>query len=52
LELRAERKVIRSYKKSHIQPSEMITLDLAPEDLKDLYPGPGGVEPVLEFSIL
>jgi NADPH-dependent 2,4-dienoyl-CoA reductase/sulfur reductase-like enzyme len=52
LELRADHRVIRGYKKSHIQPSEMITLDLAPEDLKDLRAAPGGVEPVLEFSII
>jgi pyruvate/2-oxoglutarate dehydrogenase complex dihydrolipoamide dehydrogenase (E3) component len=52
LELRADKKVIRSFKKSHIQPSEMITLDLDADDLKDLCPGPGGIEPALEFSIL
>jgi hypothetical protein len=52
LELRADKRMIRSYKKGHIQPSEMITLDLGPEDLKDLCPGPGGAEPSLEFSIL
>jgi NADPH-dependent 2,4-dienoyl-CoA reductase/sulfur reductase-like enzyme len=52
LELRADKRIIRSYKKGHIQPSEMITLDLEPEDLKDLCPGPGGAEPSLEFSIL
>jgi NADPH-dependent 2,4-dienoyl-CoA reductase/sulfur reductase-like enzyme len=51
LELRADHRVIKSFKKSHVQPSEMLILDLGTEDLKNLRPGPGGIEPVLEFSI-
>jgi NADPH-dependent 2,4-dienoyl-CoA reductase/sulfur reductase-like enzyme len=52
LELRADHRVIKSFRKGHVQPSEMLILDLGTEDLKNLCPGPGGIEPVLEFSII
>ncbi len=38
LELRLDNRVIRSIKKSHIQPSEMITLSVGPKDLEGLGP--------------
>ncbi|MDR1950555.1 MAG: NAD(P)/FAD-dependent oxidoreductase [Spirochaetaceae bacterium] len=49
LELRLDNRVIRSVKKDHVQPSEMINLCLGPKDLEN----PGfGPDSVLEFSIL
>jgi pyruvate/2-oxoglutarate dehydrogenase complex dihydrolipoamide dehydrogenase (E3) component len=47
LELRHERRLVKRIKKGHIQPSEMISLNLGPKDLGDLAPGS-----VLEFSLV
>ncbi|MDR3160630.1 MAG: NAD(P)/FAD-dependent oxidoreductase [Spirochaetaceae bacterium] len=49
LEIRADNRVIRSIKKNHVQPSEMINLNLGPKDLENISPGP---DSVLEFSIV
>jgi NADPH-dependent 2,4-dienoyl-CoA reductase/sulfur reductase-like enzyme len=49
LELRVDNRVIRSIKKSHVQPSEMINLNLGPQDLSAPELTPASV---LEFSIL
>jgi NADPH-dependent 2,4-dienoyl-CoA reductase/sulfur reductase-like enzyme len=49
LEIRADNRVIRSIKKNHVQPSEMINFSLGPKDLEGVLPGP---DSVLEFSIL
>jgi NADPH-dependent 2,4-dienoyl-CoA reductase/sulfur reductase-like enzyme len=49
LEVRADNRVIRSIRKNHVQPSEMINLTLGPKDLEGVSPGP---DSVLEFSIL
>jgi NADPH-dependent 2,4-dienoyl-CoA reductase/sulfur reductase-like enzyme len=49
LELRMDNRVIRSIKKSHVQPSEMINLSLEPKDLES--PGLNS-DSVLEFSII
>jgi NADPH-dependent 2,4-dienoyl-CoA reductase/sulfur reductase-like enzyme len=49
LEIRADNRVIRSVKKNHVQPSEMINLSLGPEDLEGVLLNP---DSVLEFSIL
>ena len=47
LELKLDNRVIRSIKKSHIQPSEMIDLIVGQND----FPGEPGRDSVLEFSI-
>ena len=49
LEIRADNRVIRSVKKNHVQPSEMINLNLGPKDLDGVSLGP---DSSLEFSIL
>ncbi|MDR0387610.1 MAG: NAD(P)/FAD-dependent oxidoreductase [Treponema sp.] len=49
LEIRADNRVIRSVKKNHVQPSEMINLSLGPRDLEGVSLGP---DSVLEFSIV
>jgi NADPH-dependent 2,4-dienoyl-CoA reductase/sulfur reductase-like enzyme len=49
LELRLDNRVVRSVKKGHIQPSEMITLGIAPNDMKLLEFTP---DSVLELSLL
>jgi NADPH-dependent 2,4-dienoyl-CoA reductase/sulfur reductase-like enzyme len=49
LEIRAGNRVIRSVKKNHIQPSEMINLSLGPKDMEGVSLGP---DSSLEFSIL
>ncbi|MDR2070840.1 MAG: NAD(P)/FAD-dependent oxidoreductase [Treponema sp.] len=49
LEIRADNRVIRSVKKNHVQPSEMINLSLGPRDLESVSLGP---DSALEFSIL
>jgi hypothetical protein len=48
LELRLDNRVIKSVKKSHVQPSEMIDVNLEPKDLEKTG---FGTESVLEFSI-
>ncbi|MDR0316046.1 MAG: FAD-dependent oxidoreductase [Treponema sp.] len=49
LELRLDNRMIRSIKKSHVQPSEMISLTVGPKD----FPGQtAGMDSVLEFSIV
>ena len=47
LELKAHNRVIRRIKKAHVQPSEMISIMLSPQDMEGITP-----ESVLEFSIL
>ncbi|MDR2743486.1 MAG: NAD(P)/FAD-dependent oxidoreductase [Treponema sp.] len=49
LEIRADNRVIRSVKKNHVQPSEMINLSLGPKNLEGVSLGP---DSFLEFSIL
>jgi hypothetical protein len=49
LELRLDNRVIKSVKKSHVQPSEMINITLGPKDLEGLNAGP---DSALEFSII
>jgi NADPH-dependent 2,4-dienoyl-CoA reductase/sulfur reductase-like enzyme len=48
LEIRADNRLIRSLKQNHVQPSEMINLNLGPRDLEGV---PLGLDSVLEFSI-
>jgi len=48
LELRLNNSVIRSKKERHVQPSEMISFKIGPEDFKDLEVNS---DSVLEFSI-
>jgi pyruvate/2-oxoglutarate dehydrogenase complex dihydrolipoamide dehydrogenase (E3) component len=48
LELRLDNRVIKSVKKGHVQPSEMINITLGPRDLEGVNVGP---DSVLEFSI-
>ncbi|MDR3171303.1 MAG: NAD(P)/FAD-dependent oxidoreductase [Treponema sp.] len=48
LELRIDNRVIKSIKKGHIQPSEMINVNLGPKDLEGLGMGP---DSALEFSL-
>jgi len=48
LEVKVNNRVVKSVKKSHIQPSEMIALELGP---KDLEPALGTPEPLVELSI-
>jgi NADPH-dependent 2,4-dienoyl-CoA reductase/sulfur reductase-like enzyme len=40
VELKINGKLIKSVRSSHVQPSEMITLGLTPEDLRDVAVGP------------
>ena len=47
LELRLDNRVIRSIKKGHVQPSEMITLNIGPKDLNGV-----GSDSALELAIL
>lgn len=47
LEFRLDKRVIRSIKKSHVQPSEMISLSVGPKDFKG-----AGMDSVMEFSIV
>jgi thioredoxin reductase len=47
LELRLDNRVIRSIKKGHVQPSEMITLNIGPKDLDGV-----GSDSALELAIL
>lgn len=49
LELRHEGRLIKSFKKGHVQPSEMISLNLGPRELEALE---SSAAPALEFSIL
>ncbi|MDR2484612.1 MAG: NAD(P)/FAD-dependent oxidoreductase [Treponema sp.] len=46
LELRIDNRVIKSIKKGHVQPSEMINVNLRPKDLEGVGP-----DSILEFSI-
>jgi hypothetical protein len=49
LELRLDNRPLKSFKKGHVQPSEMIDVSLGPKDLE----GSGcSTESVLEFSIV
>jgi NADPH-dependent 2,4-dienoyl-CoA reductase/sulfur reductase-like enzyme len=49
LELRLDNRLIRSVKKSHVQPSEMISLTVGPDD----FPGQlAGMDSVLELSLV
>jgi len=48
LEISLDNKVIRSKKERHVQPSEMITVNLGPKDFKGLEINS---DSVLEFSI-
>jgi hypothetical protein len=48
LELRLDNRLLKSIKKGHVQPSEMIDVSLGPKDLE----GSGySTESALEFSI-
>ncbi|MFQ3547935.1 MAG: FAD-dependent oxidoreductase, partial [Termitinemataceae bacterium] len=47
LEIRLDNKVVRSIKKTHVQPSEMITLSLGPKDLEG-----STVDSMLEVALL
>jgi NADPH-dependent 2,4-dienoyl-CoA reductase/sulfur reductase-like enzyme len=47
LQLKIDNRVIKSIKKNHIQPSEMINLTLSPKELEGFNP-----ESVMEFSIV
>lgn len=47
LEVRLDKRTVRTIKKSHIQPSEMITLSLGPRDLAQC-----GSDSVLELALL
>jgi thioredoxin reductase len=49
LEVKVNNRVVKSVRKSHIQPSEMIALELGP---KDLEPAALTPEPVVEVSIV
>jgi pyruvate/2-oxoglutarate dehydrogenase complex dihydrolipoamide dehydrogenase (E3) component len=49
LEVKLNNKVVKTQKKSHVQPSEMISFTLGPKELGDAALGP---EPVLEISVL
>jgi hypothetical protein len=48
LDLKLDNRVIKSVKKGHVQPSEMINITLGPKDLDGVNTGP---DSVLEFSI-
>jgi NADPH-dependent 2,4-dienoyl-CoA reductase/sulfur reductase-like enzyme len=47
LELRIDKQVIKSIKKNHVQPSEMINLTISPKDIEGFDP-----ESIIEFSIV
>jgi NADPH-dependent 2,4-dienoyl-CoA reductase/sulfur reductase-like enzyme len=47
LELKIDNRVIKSIKKNHVQPSEMINLTISPKDLEGFDP-----ESAIEFSIV
>jgi NADPH-dependent 2,4-dienoyl-CoA reductase/sulfur reductase-like enzyme len=47
LELKIDNHVIKSIKKNHVQPSEMINLTITPKDLEGFDP-----ESIMEFSIV
>jgi NADPH-dependent 2,4-dienoyl-CoA reductase/sulfur reductase-like enzyme len=49
LEIRLNNRIIRSIKKGHVQPSEMISLNIGPKDLEGLNTGP---ESCLEFGLV
>jgi len=49
LELRLDKRLIKTYKKGHVQPSEMISLNVAP---KDLEAAQFNADSVLELSIV
>ncbi|MBU0956965.1 MAG: FAD-dependent oxidoreductase [Spirochaetes bacterium] len=48
LEVRVNNRVVKSIRKNHIQPSEMIQLQLSPKDLESVLSAP---DPVVEVSI-
>jgi thioredoxin reductase len=48
LEVKVNNRVVKSIRKNHIQPSEMIALELGPKDLEAAL---GTPEPVVELSI-
>ncbi|MBN2874968.1 MAG: FAD-dependent oxidoreductase [Spirochaetales bacterium] len=49
LEVRVNSRVVKSIRKNHVQPSEMIALELEPKDLESAV---GAPEPVVELSIV
>jgi pyruvate/2-oxoglutarate dehydrogenase complex dihydrolipoamide dehydrogenase (E3) component len=49
LELRTGKRIIKSIKRNHVQPSEMINLTIGPKDLEGFTADPGSA---LEFSIV
>ena len=49
LEIRLDNRVIRSVKKGHVQPSEMISLNVGPKDFEGVN---AGQDSSLEFSIV
>lgn len=48
LDVKVNNRVVKSIRKTHIQPSEMIALELSPQDLQEVLDAP---DPVLEISI-
>jgi hypothetical protein len=48
LEVKVNNRIVKTVKKNHIQPSEMIALELGPKDLETAI---GAPEPVVELSI-
>ena len=48
LEVKVNSRVVKSQKKSHIQPSEMIELHLSPKDLEAAI---GAPDPLVEIAI-
>jgi hypothetical protein len=48
LEVKVNNRVVKTVKKNHIQPSEMLALELGPKDLETAV---GAPEPVVEISI-
>jgi thioredoxin reductase len=48
LEVKVNNRVVKTQKKAHIQPSEMITVELGPKDLEAAL---GSPDPVVEVSI-
>jgi NADPH-dependent 2,4-dienoyl-CoA reductase/sulfur reductase-like enzyme len=47
LELRHDNRTIKTIKKGHVQPSEMITAEIGPKDLESL-----GADSVVEFALI
>jgi hypothetical protein len=47
LELKIDKQIVKTIKKNHVQPSEMINLNIGPKELEGFDP-----ESILEFSII